>query len=51
MTTRRTRSGSPAPGTWTALTPVTGYIVQGEWYRVVGATGTYSPTVSETGNG
>lgn len=40
--------GSPTPGTWTALTPVNGYIVQAEWYRVVDVTGTYAPTVSET---
>lgn len=40
--------GNPGPGTWTQLTPVTGFIVQGEWYRVVNATSTYTPTVSET---
>ena len=42
--------GNPAPGTWTQLTPVTGFLVQGEWYRIVSATGTYTPTVSETAN-
>jgi hypothetical protein len=42
--------GNPLPGTWTQLAPVTGFIVQGEWYRVVTATGTYTPTVSETAN-
>jgi hypothetical protein len=40
--------GNPAPGTWLPLTPVTGNIVQSEWYRVVNATGTYAPAVSET---
>ena len=43
--------GNPGPGTWTALTPANGYIVQSEWYRVVSSTGTYAPTVSETAHG
>jgi hypothetical protein len=41
--------GNPAPGTWTALEAPSGmYIMQGEWFEVVPAAGTYDPHVSET---
>jgi hypothetical protein len=42
--------GEPMPGTWRPLTPiVTAAIAQSAWYAVV-PPGTYTPTVSETGN-
>ena len=42
--------GAPAPGTWTAMTPIdTTGASQGAWYRVISATATLSPTVSHTG--
>jgi hypothetical protein len=41
--------GTPAPGTWTALTPVNGLsVIQSVWYRLEPTPGTYTPTVSET---
>ena len=42
--------GEPMPGTWQPFTPiVTAAIAQSAWYAVV-PPGTYTPTVSETGN-
>jgi hypothetical protein len=42
--------GEPAPGTWTALTPVVGGACeQAAWYRFVTETGDYAPTVTESG--
>jgi hypothetical protein len=44
--------GAPAPGTWTALTPIqVGQCAQAEWYSVVGATGSYAPSATQTGGG
>lgn len=40
--------GSPSPGTWTAMTPISGFQVQSEWYRVAPTAGTYSAQVTET---
>lgn len=42
--------GTPTPGTWTALTPISGFQVQSEWYRVEPTAGTYSVSVSQTAN-
>ena len=43
--------GTPGPGTWTALMPVSSdSSVQQAWYAVATSTGTVAPTVSETGH-
>jgi hypothetical protein len=43
--------GAPGPGTWTALTPIeVGQCAQGEWYSIVGSTGDYGPTATQTGD-
>jgi hypothetical protein len=42
--------GSPAPGTWASLTPISGAAVtQRVWYRIENATGTFAPTVAQSG--
>ena len=42
--------GAPGPGTWTSLDPIAiDDVTQGAWYRVVTATATYAPSVSDTG--
>ena len=44
--------GAPTQGAWTAMTGVTAApLVQATWYREVAATGSYNPTVTETGHG
>jgi len=44
--------GTPSQGPWTMLNGVVGQLdVQGEWYRVVTATGTFAPAVTYNGAG
>ncbi len=40
--------GVPAPGAWTALTPISADISLAAWYRIQTVAGTVHPTVSET---
>ncbi len=41
--------GTPAPGAWTAMTPVTGMIaMQSSWYQLAPA-GTFAPQITTTG--
>lgn len=40
--------GVPAPGTWTALTPISADISLAAWYRIQTVAGTVHPTVTET---
>jgi hypothetical protein len=42
--------GAPTPGTWTAMTGITGVNMQNEWYRVAPSPGTFAPAVTETAN-
>lgn len=40
--------GTPSQGPWNELTPIVGQVELRTWYRVVTASATFAPTVSET---
>jgi hypothetical protein len=42
--------GTPTDGPWTSLTPIVSLVETRTWYRVVTTTGSFAPTVAETGN-